>query len=104
MALFAPPKRHTLQGLAVFTVAAQGGRAMPTLPPASLLQLSAVKSIFVDSPPDQMPQVMLRLADPGFASVLCRLPSRSPGSSQALPRVRMELVLPVAASTLLHEV
>ena len=90
--------RRALQGSAVFAVAVQGGRAMPTSlrPPAPLLHLAGFKSIIV-SPPDQVHQVMHQLADPGFASILCRPPSRGPGSSQALPRVKRSRIVFVLA-------
>eukprot|EP00959_Pyramimonas_sp_CCMP1952_P440117 9214268-Pyramimonas_sp.AAC.1 len=54
-----------------------------------------------------MPQAthrLVRLAEPDFASIACRLPSRCPGSSHTLPRVRMESVRPAAASSLARKV
>ncbi|CAK0824484.1 unnamed protein product, partial [Prorocentrum cordatum] len=86
--------RHVRQGIACFHLSRSGPRAAPSVatPLTPLLQVEEYNSFIVDAHADHVPEIMRKLADPRYAGILARHPTRSPSSTDARGRVRLELI------------
>ena len=65
-----------------------------------LCNIPEVPSIFADAPPEYLSRIMGVLAAPQLSGISYRSPSRSPGSTANVPRLRLELLLPASTSDL----
>ncbi|CAK0852851.1 unnamed protein product [Prorocentrum cordatum] len=90
------------QGLAVFTIKHTGLRTLPSLlsTPAPIFRTSAVESVYIDLPTDDLSRIVRTLRSADFQDVSCRSPSTSFLSTSDLPRTQLEVVFPAYTPSL----